>query len=155
MKKFLVGLKDLLLRHKLLSLISILAFIVVMIMLYVFFSIFVSGNDVYGRRLDGIEDVKISKTDLNKEKEKIEKNGEVKSAKVRLQGKIVYFDITFTKDTSKDKAKEIAKKTLDDYSKDEKEYYDFEYVLHQENSDGFKITGTSGPKTGGISFIKS
>ena len=155
MKRILVGLKDLLLRHKILSLISILAFIVVMIMLYVFFSIFVSGNNIYGRRLTGIEEVKISKDDLSKEKEKIEKNSEVSSAKVRVQGKIIYFDITFTKDTSKDKAKEIAKKTLDDFSKDEKEFYDFEYILQQENNDGFKITGTSGPKTEGISFIKS
>ena len=155
MKKFFVGLKDLLLRHKLLSLICFLAFVVVMTMLYVFFSIFVSGNDVYGRRLNGIEEVKISKNELNDESEKIEKMGEVKSAKVRLQGKIIYFDIIFNKDVSKDKAKEIAKKTLDDFSKDEKEFYDFEYILTQDDKDGFKITGTSGPKTGGISFIKS
>ncbi len=155
MKKFLVGLKDLLLRHKLLSLICILAFTVVMIMLYVFFSIFVSSSDVYGRRLSGIDKVKISKSELNEIGEKIEKNGEVEKAKVRIQGKIIYFDVSFKKDVSKDKAKEIAKKTLDEFSKDEKEFYDFEYILKQEDSAGFKITGTSGPKTGGISFIKS
>ncbi len=155
MKNFFGGLKDLLLRHKILSIICILAFVVVMIMLYIFFSIFVSGNDVYGRRLNGIEKVKISKSELKEEADKIEKNGEVKSAKVRIQGKIIYFDITFANGTSKEKAKEIAKKTLDDFSKKEKEFYDFEYVLMQEDSAGFKITGTSGPKTGGISFIKS
>lgn len=153
--KFLRWLKDLVWRHKILSMICILAFTAIVIMLYVFFSIFVSGNDIYGRRLSGIENVKISKSKLSDEASKIEKNGEVKTAKVRLQGKIVYFDIIFNKDVSKDKAKEIAKKTLDDFSKEEKEFYDFEYILTQENSDGFKITGTSGPKTGGISFIKS
>ena len=155
MKNFLVGLKDLLLRHKILSMICILAFVVIMVMLYVFFSIFVSGSNIYGRRLSGIEEVKLSKDKLSEETDKIEKNKEVKSAKVRVQGKIVYFDIIFNNDTSKDKAKEIAKKTLDDFSKDEKEFYDFEYILTQEDSAGFKITGTSGPKTGGISFIKS
>ena len=155
MKKFLLGLRDMLWRHKLLSLICFLAFVAIMIMLYVFFSIFVSGNDVYGRRLMGIEEVKISKSELNKEKETVEKNSEVKTAKVRLQGKIIYFDIVFTKGTSKDKAKDIAKKTLEDFSKDEKEFYDFEYILTSEDAEGFKITGTSGPKTGGISFIKN
>ena len=155
MKKFLVGLKNLVWRHKILSLICILAFVVVMTMLYVFFSIFVSGSNVYGRRLSGIEKVKITKNELKEEEETIEKNGEVKEAKVRIQGKIIYFDIIFTKETSKDKAKEIAKKTLEDFSEKEKKFYDFEYILTQENSDGFKITGTSGPKTEGISFIKS
>ncbi|MBR3161692.1 MAG: hypothetical protein IKF19_03070 [Bacilli bacterium] len=155
MKKFLIGLKDLILRHKLLSMICILAFTAIMIMLYVFFSIFVSTNNVYGRRLNGIEKVKIAKSELNKKSDKIEKNDEVKSAKVRIQGKIVYFDIIFKKETSKDKAKEIANKTLDEFSKEEKEFYDFEYVLASEDSAGFKITGTSGPKTEGISFIKS
>ena len=155
MKKFLIGIRDLLWRHKLLSLICFLAFVAIMIMLYVFFSIFVSGSDVYGRRLMGIEEVKISRSELNKEKDTIEKISEVKTAKVRLQGKIIYFDIVFTKGTSKDKAKEIAKKTLEDFSKDEKEFYDFEYILTSEDEKGFKITGTSGPKTGGISFIKN
>ena len=155
MKSFFGGLKNMLLRHKLLSLICILAFIVIMIMLYVFFSIFVSGSDVYGRRLSGIEEVKLSKSKLNKESDNIEKLTEVKSCKVRVQGKIVYFDIIFNKGVSKDKAKDIAKKTLDDFSKDEKEFYDFEYILTQDDEKGFKITGTSGPKTKGISFIKN
>ena len=155
MKNFLIGVKDMLLRHKLLSMICILAFVVIMIMLYVFFSIFVSGNNVYGRRLSGIEEVRLSNSKLSKESKKIEEMGEVKSCKVRVQGKIVYFDIIFNKDASKDKAKEIAKKTLDDFSKDEKEFYDFEYILTQDDEKGFKITGTSGPKTNGISFIKN
>ncbi|MEE3343828.1 MAG: hypothetical protein VZS44_07050 [Bacilli bacterium] len=155
MKKFLIGLKDLILRHKILSLICLLAFIVIVIMIYVFFSIFVSGSNAYGRRLSGIEKVKISSSELKKEEKQIEKNSEVKNAKLRIQGKIIYFNITFTNEASKDKAKEIAKKTLEDFSKDEKEFYDFEYILHQEDAAGFKITGTSGPKTGGISFIKS
>ncbi len=155
MKKLLISLKDLVLRHKILSLICVLAFIVIMIMLYVFFSIFVSGSNIYGSRLSGIEKYKITKAELNKEAATIEKNKEVKAAKVRIQGKIIYFDITFTNDTSKDKAKEIARKTLEDFSKGEKEFYDFEYILTQEDSKGFKITGTSGPKTKGISFIKS
>ena len=155
MKSFLNWLKNLIFRHKLLSIICFLAFVVILIMLYVFFSLFVGGNDVYGNRLAGIKEVELSNSKLKKVATSIEKNGEVKSADVHLKGKIVYLDITFTNDTSKDKAKEIAKKTLDEFDKDEKSFYDFEYILTQEDLAGFKITGTSGPKTEGISFIKS
>ena len=48
---------------------------------------------------------------------------------------------------------------MDEFDEDEKKFYDFEYVLTQNTGDkenaGFKITGTKGPKTEGISFIKS
>lgn len=159
MKKLLGGLKDLIMRHKILSMICLLAFIIIVVLLYVFFSIFIGGNNKYGNRLEGIEAVELSKSKLSDIKDSVEKNDEVESAKVRVQGKIVYFDIVFNKDTSKDKAKEIANKTLDEFDKDEKEFYDFEYILTQNMGDdedaGFKITGTKGPKTEGISFIKS
>lgn len=154
------SLKNLFSRHKILSIICLLAFIIVVILFYVFCSIFVGGNDKYGNRLDGIKEVQFTKSELSDISKEIEKNGEVDSAKVRVQGKIVYLDIVFTKETSKDKAKEIANKTLDSFEKDELKFYDFEYILTQVGSDdkddaGFKITGTKGPKTDSISFIKS
>lgn len=159
MKKFFSGFKDMLFRHKLLSMICLLAFIIIVILFYVFFSIVIGGGDKYGDRLDGIKEVEISDSRLDDVEKTVADNSEVESVKVRLQGKIVYFDIVFNKDTSKDKAKEIANKTLDEFDDDEKSFYDFEYVLTQNTKDkenaGFKITGTKGPKTEGISFIKS
>lgn len=159
MKKVLNNLKDLIMRHKILSMICLLAFIIIIVLIYVFFSIFIGGNNKYGNRLNGIEAVELSKGKLNEVVEKIEKNEEVESAKVRVQGKIVYFDIIFGTSTTSDKAKEIAGKTLDEFDDEDKEFYDFEYILTQNTDDekntGFKITGTKGPKTEGISFIKS
>lgn len=155
-KKF----KNLLSRHKILAVICLLALIVIIILFYMFCSIFVGGSDKYGNRLDGIEEIEISKSEMSDIADAIAKDDSVDSAKVRLQGKIIYIDIVYKKDVSKDKAKEIAIKSLDNFDKKEKEFYDFEYVLTQnvgdnEEDTGFKITGAKTPKTDSISFIKS
>lgn len=160
MKKMISSLKDLVSRHKILSMICLLAFVIILILIYVFCSIFVGGNNKYGHRLDGIEEVEISGEILKSVSDDLEKKNEVDSADVRIQGKIVYVDIIYTKDVSEDKAKEIATSTLDSFSKEEKEFYDFEYILTQVIGDdgednGFKITGTKSPKIDSISWIKS
>ena len=160
MKKIISGLKDLISRHKILSMICLLALVIIVILLYVFCSIFVGGSNKYGHRLDGIKEVEISTKEMKNLSKDLEKNAEVDSADVRIQGKIIYIDIMYTKDVSQDKAKEIAASTLDNFGKEEKEFYDFEYILTQVieedgTDNGFKITGTKGPKTEGISFIKS
>lgn len=148
-------LKNLLFRHKLLSIICILAFIIIVMMIYIFFSIFVGGTNKYGNRLEGIKSVEISKSDLSSVKKKIESKDETESSKVRLEGKIVYIDIKFKENTKADDAKKIAKEILEEFDEKEQKFYDFEFILYQDKEDGFKITGTKGPKTDGISFIKS
>lgn len=156
--KMIEKVKDLISRHKALSIICLLAFIIIVVLLYIFCSVFVGGNDKYGDRLNGIKEVEISKSELSSVKDTIEKNDSVSSAKVRVQGKIVYIDIIFKSEASKDTAKEVANKSLEEFSKKEKNFYDFEFILTQgtkKSDTGFKITGTKGPKTKGISFIKS
>ena len=124
-------------------------------MIYIFFSIFVGGTNKYGNRLEGIKAVEISKSDLSSVKKKLEEKDEVELAKVRLEGKIVYIDIKFKDSTKADDAKKIAREILEEFDEKEQKFYDFEFILYQDKEDGFKITGTKGPKTDGISFIKS
>lgn len=157
MNSFLGKIKDLVSRHRILSMICLLALVIIIILMYIFSSIFTSNGNNYGDRLRGIKDVEIAKSKLSSVSDKIKENGEVTKASVRVQGKIVYLDIEFNADTSLDNAKEIANSSLDNFSDKEKKFYDFEYILYQKKDDntGFKITGTKGPKTDGISFIKS
>lgn len=157
MNSFLGKIKDLVSRHRILSMICLLALVIIIILMYIFSSIFTSNGNNYGDRLRGIKDVEIAKSKLSSVSDKIKENSEVIKASVRVQGKIVYLDIEFNADTSLDKAKEIANSSLDNFSDKEKKFYDFEYILYQKKDDntGFKITGTKGPKTDGISFIKS
>lgn len=161
MKKFLKGLLNLILRHKLLTIICFLAFIVIIVLISIFFNMFVSGAGKYGTRLNGIEEVTIS----TKEKKEVvtflkEKTDFVTDASVRTQGKIVYINITFTRQTSLDKAKAIATETLALFDEDEKSFYDYGYFLTQEEVEnkedkGYIITGTKNAKLESISWIKS
>lgn len=155
MKKFFNGVRNLIWRHKLLFLICLCAFVIIFIMLYVFFSVFLGSNGKYGHRLDGISSVKLSNKDLSSVKEDIDGNKIVDSSSIRLVGKIVYIDIVFTKDADSSKAKEIAGKCLEKFDDDEKEFYDFEFILSQDIDNGFNITGTKSPKIDNISWIKS
>ena len=155
MKDFFKGLGKMLWRHKLLSMICLVAFIIIVILLYIFASIFVGSNGKYGHRLDGIRSVELSKKELSNISDSIDKNEIVKSSSVRVEGKIVYTDIDFKENANKDKAKEVSKSVLDEFSDKEKDFYDFEFVLSQEGEKGFKLTGTKSPKNKTISWIKS
>ena len=160
MKKFFKGIKDLILRHKLLTIICILALIVGIILINVFFSMFVGGTGKYGDRLKGIEEVTISSKAKKEVVTFLEEKDTVVDASVRVQGKIVYINIIFTRDTSLDRAKAVATETLALFEDEEKEYYDFGYFLTQEEvSDtedkGFIITGSKNAKLESITWIKS
>ena len=90
----------------------------------------------------------------------LEAMDEVVDAGVRVQGKIIYINLEFSRETSLDRAKEIANETLNKFSDEEKSFYDFGYFLTQvpveENSDkGFVVTGSKNSKLETISWIKS
>lgn len=160
MKKFFKNLKDMLLRHKLLSFICLLAFIIILIMLYIFFSVFIGGSSKYGDRLDGIEEVELSKADLNEIADFLKEKEEVTDASARVQGKIIYIHIEVTRETSLDRAKEIAAESLSKFDEDELSFYDLGFSLTQvevEDSEdtGFIVTGTKNASLDSISWIKS
>ena len=147
--------KNIIMRHKFLFFISVLMFIAIGIMLYVFFSLFVGGNDKYGDRLKGIKSVQISKSTINKYSEQLKEKEEVVDASVRIQGKIVYIHIKVNGDTSLDRAKEISNEALSWFDDKEKKYYDFGYFLSQDKDDGFIVTGAKNANSDGIVWIKN
>lgn len=160
MKKFLVKVKDLIGRHKLLFFICLLAFIIILVMLYIFCSVFIGSNGKYGDRLDGIEKVELSKNDLNEVADFLKEKEEVTDASARVQGKIVYIHIEVTRETSLDRAKEIANESLSKFDQDELSFYDLGYSLTQvkvedPNDKGFVVTGSKNASLDSISWIKS
>ncbi len=148
-------------RHKGLAIIGGLT-LILLIVIFAIFSrmIFSTGKGEYGDRLNGLVEIPKDVTDKviseTKELEQVEK------ITVRTQGKIVYTTITFTKDTSKDKAKEIATKTLEYYDEDVINCYDFEFLLTQEeqlddegNDKAYTIAGTKHPEKEKISWTRN
>ena len=148
-------------RHKGLAIIGGLTLILLVVIFAIFSRmIFSTGKGEYGDRLNGLKEISKSVTDevISETKEL----DEVIDIKVRTQGRIVYTTITFTKDTSKDKAKEIAAKTLEHYDEDTISNYDFEFLVTQEeqlddegNDKAYTIAGTKHPEKEKISWTRN
>lgn len=148
-------------RHKGLAIIGGLTLILLVVIFAIFSRmIFSTGKGEYGDRLNGLKEISKSVTDevISETKEL----DEVIDIKVRTQGRIVYTTITFTKDTSKDKAKEIAAKTLEHYDEDTMSNYDFEFLVTQEeqlddegNDKAYTIAGTKHPEKEKISWTRN
>ena len=152
--------KDLVSRHKLLSAICLLALIVIIMMMYVFFNLFVGGSNKYGDRLKGIESHKVEKKEQEEVVSFLKEKNEVNDASIRIQGKIIYIHIEYTRETSLDTAKAIATESLAKISDDEKKFYDIGYYLTQTSDDnsedkGFIVTGNKSNELDNISWIKS
>jgi hypothetical protein len=94
----------------------------------------------YGTRLEGIEKIKI--TDKKKKELKENFKDASKSVTVRLQGRIIYVDVKVNDDVSVDTARDLANKTLEKLSEDEKAYYDVQFIISNEkDKDHFPIIG--------------
>jgi hypothetical protein len=118
------------------------------------------GNSEYGTRLDGINKVKISEKKLNSVEKTIKENEQVEKADVRIQGKIVYINITYKTDTELGTAKDIANGILEEFEEDELKYYDFScFLVEQDDKDKeteeFKVTGNKHHKLDSFTYIKS
>lgn len=139
------------------AIICALALILFIIMVVIFVRLLVGGSsNKYGNRLDGIDKVKISNEVYESVKEEVKDVEGVNDVSVRLQGKIVYTTIELSDSISADKAKEIAKNTLDNYTEDELKYYDFSFFLKWKGEESDKvITGNKHHNLEDITWIKS
>ena len=139
------------------AIICALALILFIIMVVIFVKLLVGGSsNKYGNRLDGIDKVKISNEIYESVKEEVKDVEGVNDVSVRLQGKIVYTTIELSDSISSDKAKEIAKNTLDNYTEDELKYYDFSFFLKWKGEESDKvITGNKHHNLEDITWIKS
>ena len=152
---------DLIKRHKGLAIIGGLSLVLLIIILIIFSRMFFSKNkSEYGDRLKNL--VKIENKVLDSVKEEIESNEGVKKVTIRTQGKIVYTNIYVDKKITKDKAKEIAKKTLEKYDEKVMKAYDFCFFISQEeildeegNDKSYTIAGTKHPDKEEISWTKN
>lgn len=144
-------------RNKGLSIVLLLTLILLIFIIVIFMKLlWGNSSDKYGNRLDGIEEVKIDNNTYNEIKSEAMDSGLVEETSVRLQGKIVYTTIILKSDTSVDKAKELATNTLDNYTSDELNFYDFSYFLKWEGEDTDKvITGNKHHNLDSITWINS
>lgn len=149
--------KELILKHKGVSILLLLVILLVLVSFLMFFSMFLGGSsNKYGKRLDGINEVKIEKSRLDSFSSKLDEDESVKASEIRMQGKIIYAKITYKEGTKVDSAKKVAEKLLNELSEKELGFYDVSFFLVEDKKeDGFIITGNKYPKNEDIGWIKS
>lgn len=137
-------LKEMWSNNRVLIVLASIILICCIIMLGVCYKFFFGANtSSYGDRLESIENLPLKEEDKKKIIEKIEENETVKSTEVYTSGKIIKIRIEF-ENTSLEKAKEIAGKTLEVISEEYQKNYDLQYTLispKTENDNGFTIMG--------------
>ena len=105
---------------------------------------FGNGGSKYGNRLDGIENVEIKKDKQEEVVSKIKEDKLVENATILITGKRVDIRIVFNDSANLTDAKSVAVKSLDNFSDEEKGFYDIEFTLKQEateKAEGFLIMG--------------
>lgn len=140
-----------------LFIVLLLTLILLIFILAIFVKMFMGGtSDKYGNRLDGIEEAIISSDTYNSVKDELIESKLVEEASVRLQGRIVYTTIVLKEDTSVKEAKKLASNTLNNYSDEELNFYDFSYFLKWEKKEKDKvITGNKHHDLDSITWVKS
>ena len=89
-----------------------------------------NSGDAYGNRLNGIETISISEVKLTEVKNSLNENEKVDKVSARVKGKIVYLTI-YLKEGKASDAKNIAMKSLDSFSEDEKSFYDIAFIVEK------------------------
>ena len=147
-------------RHKGLALVGSLTLILIIIMFIIFARMIFPQND--SKYTKGL--VKIDSSIAKEIKEEVKELEEVEKITITTKPRIVNITITFKEGTKKDKAKEIAEKTLEKYDEKVIRYYNFSYLLteniepkegEEETKKGFNIAGTKHPDIEKISWTKN
>ena len=117
--------------YSILMLISLVCIVSILLGVIVYF-IGQTSKDKYGNRLDGIENVQIKKDKISEIENKITENELVSSTNIDIRGKLIYVDIVLKTGKHTD-SEAIAQASLELFTKEEKEFYDIQYIV--ENSD--------------------
>ena len=119
-----------------------------LILLFVFVVVFVvalialmnllypdSRKNVYGNRLEGIEDVPIKTKILTEIKDKISASDFVLEVDDLLTGRLVKFTIYVKSDTNKEEAKKVVANITETFSQEIQEFYDIQVVIDEDKED--------------------
>lgn len=142
--------------HKIVLVATIFLLIFIVISYILKTMLFSNGGDAtYGSRLNGIENVKVTKANKESLIKKLEDDSSVNKCECIIHGKIINAIITVNDDTSLDTAKSLASKVLEEFDDDQKSFYDFQVFITKNNeSSNFPIIGYKQNHKEGFSWSK-
>jgi len=113
------------------------------------------GRAIYGNRLEGIKEVKITKDELSTVKDTLKKNENVEKVSTIISGKLVNIIITVSEELGLDQAKELANISYKEFTSDEQEFYDFQVFIEKKSDAGdFPIIGYKHHKKEAFSWTR-
>lgn len=114
------------------------------------------GKAVYGERLNGLEENKISNSVFDNIKSKLKENERVLEVTNKIHGKIINLLITVSDDMSVNDAKKLAASTISFFENDELSFYALQVYLIKDDKklNNFPIIGYKGPKSKELLFTK-
>lgn len=102
-----------------------------------------TGKPMYGNRLDGIEEVKVTSSQTNELVKTLKENENVSNASTHISGKIINVLVEVKEDVSVKKAKEVQTDVLAAFENNQKSFYDIQLFITNEKKDakGFPVIG--------------
>lgn len=137
------------------AVVGITVFILVIISILLIKNLFMYDENqaIYGTRLDGADKFKVTSEQKDKVKKRVAEK--TKDAKVRIAGKIVNIELTVNDDISLEDAKNIGKDTLEEFTKEQKQFFDFQiFIQNGKNKTQFPIIGYKQRAKENISWTK-
>lgn len=142
MKKIKIFYKE----HRIFTILMAIGLVCLIVIITVLFNCFYGGNgkDKYGTRLENKSDYEITEERLQDLESNFIMEEKVNKAEAKITGRIVYISIDFLDDVPLEDAKNIALKSLENFSEKEQDYYDFHFTLKESpsaTSKGFLLSG--------------
>lgn len=102
-----------------------------------------NGEPVYGNRLDGIEDVKVTDEQTSELVKELKSKDYVTNASTHISGRIINVIVETKKGTKTSTAKTLRKVVLEAFDDDQIDYYDFQLFLKNEDDSakGYPLIG--------------
>jgi len=135
----------------LMSIVIVCIILIITIAVQLFY--FGNGNDKYGARCEGADQVEISDSRKSDFEANMTTDGKVKIAEIKVQCKSIYIYFQFDESVNLDDAKGIALKSLESFTDEEKDFYDFQFTLKKNSNDtieGFLIEGAKNKNGNGL-----
>ena len=128
--------------YSILMLVSLVCIVSILVGVIVYF-VGQTTKDKYGNRLDGIDNVKITDTKKSEVENKIKENELVDSVKINIKGKLIYVNIELKTGKHSD-SEAICQSALENFSEDEKKFYDIQYIVTNKDTsieENFPVMG--------------
>ncbi len=132
-------------KNRVYSILMIISIICILSILFgvCFYFLGQTSKDIYGNRLEGIENIKIEESTFNEIKTNLLSSEKVENVTTELKGKLIYIVVSLKTGTHQD-TETLAQTSLNTINENIKSYYDIQYIFknNDENSnENFPVMG--------------